>query len=91
MIPFQCQDLGLPEDEARMHIFPFDLVPNDPKNKGRQAGVRLGVELQIQESPCLASIVARDAFDDLESRSSCMTNKAVIQIRRLLVLRRIKG
>ena len=86
MITFQCQDLGLPENEAGMHIFPRDLVFNDPKNKGRQTSVCLWVELQVQESPGLASIVARGTFDDLESRSSCMTYKAVMQVRRKLVL-----
>ena len=72
-----------------MHVLALDFVPNNPEHQGRQAGVDLRVELQIQQSPCLASIVEWDAFDDLESSSSCMTNKAAIQIRRLLILLRI--
>ena len=81
MVAFQRQELGLPEDEASLHIFSFYLVPYNAENEVRQAGVRFGVELQTQEPPGFASIVTRNTFNDLEGRSSCITDKAVIHIR----------
>ena len=91
MVAFQRQELGLPEDEAGLRIFSFYFVPYDAENEVRQAGICFRIELQTQKPPGFASIVTWNTFNDLEGRSSCMTDKAVIQVRRKLVLRQIVG
>ena len=74
MIAFQLQELRLPENEASLHIFTLYFVPDDAENEVRQTGICLRVELQTQEPPGLTSVVARNAFYDLEGCSSSKTD-----------------
>ena len=73
-IAFQREELGLPKDEAGLHVFRLYFVPDDAENEVRQPGIRFGVNLEIPEPPGFTPIMTRNAFYDLEGCSSSKTD-----------------
>ena len=86
MVTLQSQELCFLKDEARQDILSLDLVPDDAKGQGRQAGICLRVILEVEEPPSLDAIVMRDTLDDLQGSTSRICNQPVIHIRGKLVL-----
>ena len=89
MVSLQGYELGLPEHQTRLNVFPFDLMPDNAEDESRQPGISLRVVLEVEEPPCLNAIVKRHALHNLKGSARRKANQPIVHIGGELILRRI--